>query len=87
MAGSLGSNAVAAAGRSVIVPDLPAHGDSAPATAGVAGLVNALAALADGGPMDVVGYSLGARLAASKRRSCSRRRIRDSRGRPARRRA
>lgn len=56
---------LSAAGRSVIVPDLPAHGDSAPATAGVAGLVNALAALADGGPMDVVGYSLGARLAWS----------------------
>lgn len=54
-----------AAGRGVIVPDLPGHGDSAPATAGVARLVDALAALAGEGPVDVVAYSLGARLAWS----------------------
>lgn len=53
-------------GRSMIAPDLPAHGASG-AVAGadavsLAALVEALAALIDD-PADVVGYSLGARIA------------------------
>lgn len=57
---------LSAAGRAVILPDLPAHGASAPAQgAGTAQVVSALAALAGAGPVDVVGYSLGARLAWS----------------------
>lgn len=54
---------LSAAGRRVIVPDLPAHGASAPWAMGVAALTDALAGLMGEGPVDVIGYSLGARLA------------------------
>jgi pimeloyl-ACP methyl ester carboxylesterase len=62
-------NPLKAAGRKVIVVDLPAHGDSArvdaPEMASVTKIVAALAKIIDahGGKADVVGYSLGARLA------------------------
>ncbi|MEW2071617.1 alpha/beta hydrolase [Streptomyces sp. NPDC007346] len=62
--------ALAEAGREVIVPDLRGHGDSpapsAAGEAGAAGLVADLVAVVDeagAGTFDVVGYSLGARLA------------------------
>ncbi|GGT01977.1 alpha/beta fold hydrolase [Nonomuraea spiralis] len=56
---------LAAAGRVVVVPDLPGHGGSpVPAeAAGAPAVAAALLALAGDGPVDVVGYSLGARLA------------------------
>ncbi|NRQ36373.1 alpha/beta fold hydrolase [Nonomuraea sp. NN258] len=58
---------LAAAGRTVIVPDLPGHGDSpppaGPGSATAPAIAAALLALVDGGAFDVVGYSLGARLA------------------------
>lgn len=63
------AEAIAAQGRDVIVVDLPAHGQGAavtdPAQARVATVASALAdaAAAAGGPVDVIGYSLGARLA------------------------
>ncbi|MFF1574498.1 alpha/beta fold hydrolase [Leifsonia sp. NPDC058292] len=57
------------AGRTTHIVDLPGHGDSGPVTeagattsAVVAQLVDAIDALTDG-PVDVVAYSLGARLA------------------------
>lgn len=56
---------LAAAGRVVVVPDLPGHGGS-PVPDGPAGapeIAAALLALTGDGPLDVVGYSLGARLA------------------------
>ncbi|MCI0157609.1 alpha/beta fold hydrolase [Leifsonia shinshuensis] len=63
-------DALVAAGRSVEVVDLPGHGRSAAvsgAAATTAGVVKALsgvvAELDAGGGVDVVGYSLGARLA------------------------
>lgn len=60
------ANPLAQRGHSVIAPDLPAHGasgavDGADAVS-LAALVDALAALLDR-PADVVGYSLGARIA------------------------
>ncbi|WP_157247240.1 alpha/beta fold hydrolase [Nonomuraea typhae] len=62
--------ALTAAGRRAVVADLPGHGDSpAPVTSAQAGagaiaaaLVGAMDAV-DRGPFDVVGYSLGARIA------------------------
>ncbi|KFZ81075.1 hypothetical protein ED92_12315 [Amycolatopsis sp. MJM2582] len=58
--------ALTAAGREVVIPDLPAHGSS-PAPAGSLGAVAITAELsrlvADLSEVDVVGYSLGARLA------------------------
>lgn len=62
--------ALTALGRSVLVPDLPGHGDSvAPRTPNealpstvVVGLVELVAAETTG-PIDVIGYSMGARLA------------------------
>jgi pimeloyl-ACP methyl ester carboxylesterase len=59
---------LAARGRGAIAPDLPAHGASGPVddarSVTVTSLVEALAGLL-AGPSDVVGYSLGARLAWS----------------------
>lgn len=58
-----------AAGRKIIVVDLPAHGESArvdaPEDATVSKIVATLSEIIDnhGGKADVVGYSLGARLA------------------------
>ncbi|AHH99372.1 alpha/beta hydrolase [Kutzneria viridogrisea] len=57
--------ALTATGRTVLVPDLPGHGSS-PAAADTSprGLVAALAKSVSGtGELDVIGYSLGARLA------------------------
>ncbi|MEU5860323.1 alpha/beta fold hydrolase [Nonomuraea sp. NPDC047529] len=56
---------LAAAGRVVVVPDLPGHGESrVPAgPVGASEVAAALLALTGDGPLDVVGYSLGARLA------------------------
>ncbi|MFF8593933.1 alpha/beta fold hydrolase [Streptomyces sp. NPDC015220] len=62
--------ALTEAGRVVVVPDLPGHGDSpapsaaagAAAPALVAGLLAALDEAGAGGTFDAVGYSLGARL-------------------------
>ncbi len=57
---------LAAAGRDVLVVDLPGHGDAAATGAPVptSAVLAALADLARGeGDVDVVGYSLGARLA------------------------
>lgn len=62
---------LAAAGRSAIAIDLPGHGES-PAVAGpadartsavIAAILEAIAAVVPEGPIDVVGYSLGGRLA------------------------
>ncbi|MER6670896.1 alpha/beta fold hydrolase, partial [Amycolatopsis japonica] len=57
--------ALTAAGREVVIPDLPAHGSS-PAPAGSLGAAAITAELArlvaDLSEVDVVGYSLGARL-------------------------
>ncbi|NUP62844.1 MAG: alpha/beta fold hydrolase [Nonomuraea sp.] len=57
--------ALAATGRVVFVPDLPGHGESpVPAEAeGAPAVAAGLLACAGDGPFDVVGYSLGARLA------------------------
>ncbi|WP_295124666.1 alpha/beta fold hydrolase [uncultured Leifsonia sp.] len=62
--------ALAAAGRRVEVPDLPGHGssaavsgDAATTSALVRALADVLAELDGGDGVDVVGYSLGARLA------------------------
>lgn len=62
--------ALAAAGRRVEVPDLPGHGrsaavsgDAATTSAVVRALADVLAELDAGDGVDVVGYSLGARLA------------------------
>ncbi|WP_372664886.1 alpha/beta fold hydrolase [Amycolatopsis kentuckyensis] len=57
--------ALTASGRSVLVPDLPGHGSSpAPADATPQAVVKELAsAVGDVSEVDVVGYSLGARLA------------------------
>lgn len=63
------AGALADAGRTVVVPDLPGHGDSpapaAPAEAAAPAVAAALAAAMDGtgaAGFDAVGYSLGARL-------------------------
>lgn len=60
---------VSAAGRDVLVVDLPAHGrsDRPPAPLSAADIVDLLSEVVDdaGGGADVVGYSLGARLAWS----------------------
>ncbi|GAB3144914.1 alpha/beta hydrolase [Amycolatopsis stemonae] len=57
--------ALTASGRPVLVPDLPGHGSSpAPAEATPKAIVEELAlAIGDVSEVDVVGYSLGARLA------------------------
>ncbi|MFE0154921.1 alpha/beta fold hydrolase [Nonomuraea sp. NPDC059007] len=61
------ADALAATGRRVVVADLPGHGDSAapvgPAEAGARRIAEALVAVMDDGVFDVVGYSLGARIA------------------------
>lgn len=63
--------ALNAAGRSVIAIDLPGHGANAPVAspeqtttdAVIAAILDAVASVAPEGEIDVVGYSLGARLA------------------------
>lgn len=57
--------ALADAGRVVVVPDLPGHGESPVPVApeGAPAVAAALLACVGDGPFDVVGYSLGARLA------------------------
>ncbi|MFI6297304.1 alpha/beta fold hydrolase [Nonomuraea sp. NPDC050790] len=61
------ADALAAGGRRVVVADLPGHGDSPapadPARAGAGVIAAALAEAMGPGPFDVVGYSLGARIA------------------------
>lgn len=62
--------ALNAAGRTVIAVDLPGHGDSpavadaadATTSAVVAQILEAVAAVAPEGPLDVIGYSLGGRI-------------------------
>lgn len=65
------AESLAAAGRTVVAVDLPGHGgspsvdaeDRATTSAVVAAILEAITAAVPEGPFDVVGYSLGARLA------------------------